>query len=192
MQCCLESLAQHCTRFLPVQCCPKSINATLHSIFFCALLFRVPWATLHKVFTCTMLPKEYKDKIEKDFFLWIAVWSLLDNIGQGFLYLIKCIKATLTWFFTLNCCLEPQWQHCIGYLPVQYCPRSTKTTLNSIFPVQCCLEPLRQHCLRFLNVLCCPKSIKTTLIRNFSYALLSGASWTTLHKGFTYSMSAHG
>ena len=32
-QCCLEFLGQHCTRFLPVQCCPKSIKKTLNKIF---------------------------------------------------------------------------------------------------------------------------------------------------------------
>ena len=117
MQCCLESLGQHCTRFLPVQCCPKSINATLHSIFFCALLFRVPWATLHKVFTCTMLPKEYKDKIEKDFLLWIAVWSLLDNIAQRF-YLFN-VGSWLTDNFYEDLCnvvLTMLGQHCIALL----------------------------------------------------------------------------
>ena len=30
----MEPLGQHCTRFLPVQCCPKSIKTTLIKIFF--------------------------------------------------------------------------------------------------------------------------------------------------------------
>ena len=106
-----------------------------------------------------MLPQEYQDNTEQDIFL--------QDI-----------------FFPVHCCLEPQRQHWIGYLPVQYCPRSIKTALNRIFPIQCCLKPLGQHCARFLLLLCCVKSIKTTLIRNFSCAMLSGASWTTLHEGF--------
>ena len=92
----------------------------------------------------------------------------------------------------MHCCLEPRRQHFIGYLPVQCYPRSTKTTLNKIFPVQRCLEPVGQHCTRFLLVLCCPKSIEITLIRDFSRAMLSGASWTTLRKVFTCLMWAHG
>ena len=39
VQCCLEPLAPHCTKFLPaVQFCPKNINTTPNRIFTCALL----------------------------------------------------------------------------------------------------------------------------------------------------------
>ena len=38
VKCFLEALGQHCTRFLPVQCCPKSIKTTLNRIFSCAML----------------------------------------------------------------------------------------------------------------------------------------------------------
>ena len=94
---------------------------------------------------------------------WDVVWSLLYNIAQGF-YLCKVILSVLrqhwTVFFPVHCCLEPQGQHCIEYLPMQCYPRSIKTTLNRIFLVRCGLEPLRQHCTRFLPVPCSPKSIK--------------------------------
>ena len=33
MQCYLQPLGHHCTRFLPVQCCPKNITTTLNRIF---------------------------------------------------------------------------------------------------------------------------------------------------------------
>ena len=35
VQCCLEALGQHCTKFLSVamQCCPKSIRTILNTIF---------------------------------------------------------------------------------------------------------------------------------------------------------------
>ena len=51
-----------------------------------------------------------------------------------------------------------------------------------------CLEPLRQHYIAFLPVQCCPKSIKTTLNRSFSYAMLSGATQTALHRILTCTM----
>ena len=46
-------------------------------------------------------------------------------------------------------------------------------------------EPLGQQCRGFLSMQCCPKSIKRTLNRIFSYAMLSGAWRTTLHKVFS-------
>ena len=56
--------------------------------------------------------------------------------------------------------------------------------------MQCHLESQGQHCLGYLLVQCCSKSIKTTLNRIFSCALLSGASWITLHKVFACIMLA--
>ena len=61
-----------------------------------------------------------------------------------------------------------------------------------IFPVQCCLEPLEQHSTRILLVQCYPISIKTTLNSIFSCAMLSQASWTTLHKDFTCAICTKG
>ena len=52
---CLEPLGQHCTRFLPVQCCLKSIDTTLCSNFTCAVLSGASRRTLHWVFTCELL-----------------------------------------------------------------------------------------------------------------------------------------
>ena len=63
---------------------------------------------------------------------------------------------------------------------------------TGFYLVQCCLESLGQHCTRFLAVQCCPKSIKTSLNKISSCTLLSGASWTTLLKVFTFVMLAHG
>ena len=51
----LESLGQHCIEFWPEQCCPKSIKATLHSTFWCALLAGTARITLLRVSTCSML-----------------------------------------------------------------------------------------------------------------------------------------
>ena len=51
--------------------------------------------------------------------------------------------------------------------------------------MQCCLKPLRQHCIGFWPALCYHRSIKTTLDGIFSHAMLSGASWTILHRVFS-------
>ena len=50
LQCCLELPGQHCTRFLPVQCCRKSIKTTLNRAFSCSMLSGASWTTFHKVF----------------------------------------------------------------------------------------------------------------------------------------------
>ena len=107
------------------------------------------------------------------------------------------------------------WKHCIGLWPVQCCSKSIKTTLYRIFSyamlfgafwttlhrfitcamlsqdcigfflMQCCLEPFRQLYISFWPVQCCPKSIKAKLQMISLYAMLSGASQTTLHRVFT-------
>ena len=86
VQCCLESLGQHCPRFLQllVQCSPKINKATLNRIFSCAMLSGVSRTILHRVLICATLSQEYQDNIELDFFLCIVAWNLLDNISQGF------------------------------------------------------------------------------------------------------------
>ena len=58
MQRSLGPLGKHCIGFLPVQCCPKSIKAKLHSIFY-AILSGASWTTLHRVFSCAMFSQEY-------------------------------------------------------------------------------------------------------------------------------------
>ena len=59
MQSCLEPLGQHCIRFLPVQCCSKSIKTTLHWICSYTKLSGASWTTLHRIFSCAMLSQEY-------------------------------------------------------------------------------------------------------------------------------------
>ena len=107
MQCCLDPLGQHCTRILPVQCCPNSIETTFNSIFSSAMLYRASWTTLLKDFTCS------------------------------FFYLQCCpqsIVKTLNSIFSVKCCLDHLGQHCTSILPVQFCPKSIKITLNRNFP----------------------------------------------------------
>ena len=119
MQCCLEPLGQYCIGFWPVQCYPKSIKRTLHSICSYTKLSGASWTTLHRVSSCAIFPR------------------VLRQICRG--------------FFLMHCCLEPRWYYCIRFWPVQSCP----------------------------------KSIEANLQRIFSYAMLSGASRTTLHRVLT-------
>ena len=44
--------------YLPVKCCPKSINTTLNTISSCAMFSGDSWTTLRKVFTCAMVSQQ--------------------------------------------------------------------------------------------------------------------------------------
>ena len=56
----------------------------------------------------------------------------------------RVLRQHLTRFLHVHHCLQPQGQHCIGYLPVQCCPKSIKTTLNrTTLSSQCCLKTSR-------------------------------------------------
>ena len=59
IQCCSEPLGQHYIGFLPVQCCLKSITATLNRIFSYTMLYGATQTTLHKILTYAMLSQEY-------------------------------------------------------------------------------------------------------------------------------------
>ena len=170
-------------------CCLDE-NALSFTAQYCLSLL----GNTHGFHLCNVFPRVLGN-IEQNFLLCIDVWTLKEIIAFC-VYLCNVVSGVLrqhwTGFFSMHCCLEPRWQHFIGYLPVQCYPSRTKTTLNKIFPVQRCLEPLGQHCTRFLLMLCCPKSIEITLIRDFSCAMLSGASWTTFRKVFTCLMWTHG
>ena len=92
----------------------------------------------------------------KEFFPVQFFWSLLlDNTAQGF-YLCNVVSRVL----------RQDWTR---FVPV-------------CVPVFC-LEPQGQYWIRFLPVQCCLKSINTTLKGIFSWAMFSGASWTTLAHG---------
>ena len=63
MQCCLEPLRQRYIGFLPVQCYPKSIKTTSHSIFSYAKLSGASRVTQHRVFSSAMLSQRYYDNV---------------------------------------------------------------------------------------------------------------------------------
>ena len=98
VQCYLQLLGQHYTKFSLVQCCLKSIMTTLNRNFSCAMLSGTSWATLHTVFTCAMLTQGYLDNIEQNF--------CLEALGQHCTRLLpvqycrKRIKATLNIIFS--------------------------------------------------------------------------------------------
>ena len=79
------SLGQHCTRFSPMQCCPKRINTTWKRIFSCSMLSWTLRTVLHRHFSCAMLlSQEHQDNTAQDLFLYDVVWCLLGNIAQVF------------------------------------------------------------------------------------------------------------
>ena len=172
VQCCLEPIGQHCTRLLPVQCCPHSIKTILNRNFSCAMWSWANWTKLHKIFTCVMLSQEYWDNIKQEFFQCNVVWNLLDNIAQR-LYLCNVVSRVLllywTEFFHVQFFLEALGEHCKRFLPVQCCPKSIKTTLNRVFS---CAMFSGANWTTLDKVFTCAmlsqyKSIKTTLSRFF-------------------------
>ena len=108
------------------------------------------------------------------------------SIKQGF-YLCNVVPRVLrqhwTWFFYVQCCLEPLEQHRTRILPVavQCCSKRIKTARKRIFSCTMFYGTSRTTLHRVFPVQCCPRSIKTTLHRIFSYSMLFGASWATLH-----------
>ena len=137
MECSLGPLGQYCTRFLPVESCPKSIKTTLNRIFFCAMFSGANYTKLDKFSTCAVLFQAYEDNIKRGFLLWNVLLGFLDNITLGF-YMWNVVPRILqhyrTGFFHVQCCLQQIGLHCTWFLPVQCCPKSIKKTLNWIFP----------------------------------------------------------
>ena len=80
----------------------------------CAMLSGVSRVTLHRFFTCAMLSQDYYDNIEQNFFMYNVVWSLLDNIVEGFtseMLSQECQDNIEQDFFSMQCCLDSLRQH---------------------------------------------------------------------------------
>ena len=98
VKCFLEALGKRCTRFLPVQCCPKSIKTTLNRIFF---LCNVVWSQFENItqsfYLCNVVPKVLRQHWTGFF----PVQCCLEALGQHctrFLPVQRCprsIKTTL-------------------------------------------------------------------------------------------------
>ena len=119
VQCCLESLGQNCTRFLPMHCCFKIIKTTLYKTFPCAMLPGVCWATLHGfllVQCCTIVLRQHWTK-------FFSVHNCLEPLEQHCTRFIpvqcclKSIKTTLYMNVHVQCFLKPL-KYCTGFLPV--------------------------------------------------------------------------
>ena len=143
--CYLKRFGQHCTRFLPVQYCPKSIKTTLNKIFFVQCCLEPFGQHCTRFLPVQCCPKSIKTTLNR-IFPCNVVWTLLENIAQDFFsYFVQCCPKkikTLKKSFLMQCCLQPQGQHYIGFF------------LWNIFP-----EVLRQHCKGFFfplrcNVIC--------------------------------------
>ena len=63
-------------------------------------------------------------------------------------------------------------------------PRVLRQFCTGFLLMHCCMEPLGYYCVSFWPAQSCLKSIEITFQRIFSYAMLSGASRTTLHRIF--------
>ena len=89
------------------------------------MLSGAPRTKLHRILTCAILSQEHQTNIEQDFFLRNVVWSISDNIAQGFdvcNVVPIVLKQNCTEFFLTQYCLEPLTQHCIGLFPEECCP----------------------------------------------------------------------
>ena len=152
----------------PVQCCLESVGQ------YCTRLLPVQCCPnsitkiLNKTVSCTMLPR--------------ATWTMLHKVFFLYNVVPRVLRQHLTGLFPVQCCLERLGQHCLRFLPVQCCHKRIKATLKRIFTsvrgnitYGCCPNVVQ----------CCTKSIKTTMNKSIFCAMLSGVSWTILHKIFS-------
>ena len=119
MQYCVESLGQHCTRLLPVECCPKRIKTTLSRIFSWAVLSGASRKTLSRVFPLRCCPKSILTTLNRIFFLCNVVWNLLGNIAQGF-YLCN-VGSWLTGTFLSKITYKTMCPSSYGNIAYEYC-----------------------------------------------------------------------
>ena len=110
---CWDLLKQHCTRFLLIKWCPKSIKITLNRIFSYLFLSGASRTTLHR------------------FFMWY------DTLGTILCRSQRVLRQHWTRFFPEHWCLEPQRKHCIEFLSPLHMPepyvmlfKSLQTTLH--------------------------------------------------------------
>ena len=116
VQCCLESLGQHCIGFCLYHVVPIVLRQDWTK-FFLVMLSGASRATLHNTghyFSFFM------------FFLRNVLCRLLDNNASGVNLcnvFPRVLRQHWTRFFPVRCCLKPQGQYCIGFLSVNIVPR---------------------------------------------------------------------
>ena len=122
--CYLKRFGQHCTRFLPVQYCPKSIKTTLNKIFFVQCCLEPFGQHCTRFLPVQCCPKSIKTTLNKIF----HVKCCLEVLGQGF-YLGN-VDPWLT-YRQLFWVKEPI-QHCVYQTGATYpiCLNISETTLQ--------------------------------------------------------------
>ena len=154
MQCFLEPLEQHCTRFLPVQCCPKRIKASLNKIFSCALLseeqHRIGYLIEFNIYLFSEIKLKFtKANYNYDLSVQICPKSIL--------------RKHWTELFPMRCCLECLGQLAWGFYLFNIGPYLTDNFHEENNLRNVVLTMLGQHCIRILPRRCCLNMSKTIL-----------------------------
>ena len=191
----LEFPGQHCTGFLPVQCCFKRIKAILKRIFSCAMMSGASWAILHMTWFLTVqcCPRESRQHYWKGFFSCAILFGVSRTKLHRVFPMHCCprgINTMLHMIFPMQFAMlsGSSWAklHAQNFYLCNVVPRGSRQHWTVSLLVHCCLEPQGQHCTKFLPVQCCP----TRVLRQhwtgfFSCAVLSSAvGLATLHNGF--------
>ena len=140
---------------------------------------------------CCLEPRVLRQHWRR-FFSCNVVWSLLDNIAQGFFsYFVQCClkkKGNIEKDFSCAMLSAASRTTLHRVFPVEYCPKSIKTTLHRIFA--CAILSAASWATLHKVLTCAMLSQKYYGIieQDFSHAMFSRASWTTLHKVFTCTM----
>ena len=115
VQCYLESLGQHCTEFLLVQCCPKSITTLLNRNFSCECFLEALGQHCTRFLHAQCCPKTIKTTLNRIYSWVMFFWRLLSNIAQGF-YLCNVVPRVLrqhwTGFFSVQHSIAPGFYLC--------------------------------------------------------------------------------
>ena len=93
----LDNIGQHCTRLLPVQCCPKNIKTTLNvgqDFFLCIIVWSLLDNTAQGFYQCNVVS--------------------------------RVLIQHCTVILHVQCCLEPLEEHCTGFLPVNCWPMDNR------------------------------------------------------------------
>ena len=89
------------------------------SFFLCTVFWSLLGNIKQGFYLCNVVPRVLRQHWTS-FFQCNVVWSCMDNMAQGFFsYFVQCcpkrIKTTLKKVFLVQCCLQNQGQHYIGF-----------------------------------------------------------------------------
>ena len=93
VQFCLESLRQHCTRILPVECRPKSITTILNKIFSCAMLSEASWTTLNNILLVQYSTESIQTTFNRNFFCKMLSEASWTTLHKDFTCAMLCQRA---------------------------------------------------------------------------------------------------